>query len=288
MILENAISVCSIADIDTWKVASPRIIRRIRSSNYTVITPKNDLQAFAECSPSEFNVVPEEEYVDSRFRKLLQERVAESSIGLGRYGWYLQQFLKLSALRRTSKEGTSLIWDADTAPLRQLSFEKDGKILFYKGDEHHKPYFNVIDILLGLKKISPFSFIAQCLPYRGSWSKELFDFIENKAQKSWEMAILDSINFDETSGFSEYETLGTFAASQYPGEFTAINNSWQRFGNGLIGSANNLWLFESVLKAKYDFISFEKWNEAYSFYPGRKFRRRLKRMHQRQDILKPS
>lgn len=278
MHLQNVISVCSIDDIHAWKSASPRIIQNIYSKNYTVIVPSKDLKAFAECTPSNFSVISEDEYVSTAFAMQLRERTAASTVGIRRYGWYLQQFIKLSALERTPNREVSLIWDADTVPLKRLTYEKAGKILFYKGDEYHKPYFKVIASLLGLQKTNPFSFIAQCLPCRGSWAKDLFRTIEDRTQKSWKEGILDFIDFNELSGFSEYETVGTFVASNYPKDFAILDNRWCRWGNGLIGSIDNLRLCEGVLRLRYDFISFEKWNLPYSLYSGRRLRQHFKRI----------
>ena len=277
MPLENVISICNRADLQTWKEASPRIIERIDGKNYTLITPNSDKKDFIHCSPSDFTVVAEEDYFTPRFTKLLQEKTATSKFGAQKLGWYLQQFLKLKELEKTSSEGLSLIWDADTVPLKKLTFEEGGRILFYKGEEFHPPYFTVIESLLRLKKSNSFSFIAQCLPCKGNWIKSMLKAIESNTGKSWEEGILDCINFNVLNGFSEYETIGTFIESQFPQEITILNKRWSRFGNGLIGSIDNLWLFESVLKARYDFISFEKWNEPYSKYPGRKLRRRLRK-----------
>lgn len=279
MILENVISVCSGADIHTWKEAAPRIIKYISSNSYTVIAPNLDAKEFSKCTPSEFNIIPEEEYLTPVFSKLLYQKSEASRSGTARLGWYLQQFLKLLALEKTSDTEVSLIWDADTVPLKNLTFQKDGKILFYRGDEFHYPYFKTIDTLLGLKKTNSFSFIAQCLPCKGSWLRSLQKTIEIKTQKNWADSILEAIDFNETSGFSEYETVGTFIEKNYPNEISILGNRWSRYGNGLIGSVNNLWMTEGLLKKRYDFISFEKWNEPYSRYPGRKMRRRPRRLN---------
>lgn len=276
MTLENVISVCSKPDIQTWGVASVRILKYINSKNYTIITPESDTKEFIKCTPREYTVVSEEDYLTPVFKKLLNQKIQSSSIGSSRHGWYLQQFLKLIALENTSDDGLALIWDADTVPLKKLTFQKDGKVLFYKGDEFHPPYFKVIKSLLKLEKTNSFSFIAQCLPCKGSWLKTMRKTIEINSQKNWLEGILDSIDFNNSSGFSEYETIGTFIESCYFEKISILNNRWSRYGGGLIGSINNLWLLEDILKSRYDFIAFEKWNEPYSRYPGRKLRRYLK------------
>tara|TARA_B100000674_G_scaffold420742_1_gene372055 strand:+ start:593 stop:1447 length:855 start_codon:yes stop_codon:yes gene_type:complete len=278
--LENIFSVCTLKDIETWQAASPRITRYIKSLSYTLIVPKHECEAFKRCTPGEFKVVPEDEYIDPAFAQLLRARVAASRKGLGRYGWYLQQFIKLSALAKTSGDDTSLIWDADTIPLKELTFKKHGKVLFYKSEEYHTQYFHVINTLLGLDRAGDFSFIAQCIPCKGNWFQEFITLIESNTSKNWEEGILDHINFGDSSGFSEYETLGTFIQSKYPEQISILNNRWCRRGNGLIGSVHNLGLFENALNKRYDFICFEGWDEAYSrfslVHKTRKLIQRLK------------
>lgn len=275
--LENILSVCTLKDIETWQAASPRITRYIKSLNYTLITPKHECEAFKRCTPGEFKVVPEDEYIDFAFAQLLRARAAASSTGLSRHGWYLQQFIKLSALAKTSADGLSLIWDADTVPLKELTFKKHGKVLFYKSNEYHSPYFSVIHALLGLDRAGDFSFVAQCIPCKGDWFQEFIKLIEYNTSKNWKEGILDHINLGEGSGFSEYETLGTFIQNKYPEQISILNNRWCRRGNGLIGSVHNLRLFENALNKRYDFISFEGWDEAYS---------RIRLIHKTRNLIK--
>ena len=86
-----------------------------------------------------------------------------------RFGWYLQQFLKLSALQKFNQEPV-IIWDADSVALNPISFFRpDGGIEIYTSDEYHLPYFELIDRLLRMDKRVPFSFIAQCLPVPAGW-----------------------------------------------------------------------------------------------------------------------
>ena len=70
--------------------------------------------------------------------------------------------------------------------------------------------------------------------------------------------MINSIDFNQRTGFSEYETLGTFISHNYKDSFIINENSWLRSGNGLIGSVFNIDKFPFSLIIKYyDFISFE-------------------------------
>jgi hypothetical protein len=188
----------------------------------------------------------------------LLDKYVKSNI---KVGWYIQQFLKFSALEEISDDKFALIWEADTIPLKKLTFEKNNKTVFYKGNEFHKPYFDHISTLLGFKKNNNFSYIAQCMPVKGKWFKELIKSIENKNHKNWQDAIIETINFKENSAFSEYETIGTFVEKKFSNEIEISDNNWQRYGKSIIGSVNNFKYFDKILALKYDFISFEKWDK---------------------------
>ena len=275
MTLENVISTCCSRDLAVWKVAAPRIVARIRSQAYTLIVPAPEVPLFVRETPGDFTVVAEAALVGPAFRQQLRARVALSPHGLRRYGWYLQQFVKLAALKAVSAQGLALIWDADAVPLNTLSFVRQGRVAFYKGHERHEPYFRAVDRLLGMPKRNDFSFIAQCLPCKGSWARQFFALIEQRAGKSWKRAVLDSVNFGAKSGFSEYETLGTFVHNTYPDQIVVLGKRWCRRGNGLIGSVRHLGVMAPLLRFKYDYISFERWDRAYSHWFDASARRRI-------------
>ena len=155
-----------------------------------------------------------------------------------------------------------LIWDSDTIPLKPLSFiDNSGKLLHYTGKEHHTPYFDLIFKLLGMKKIVNYSFVAQCFAIRGSWAHEFFDFVESRHQKPWMEAIISQIDFEQISGFSEYETLGTYLAHTRAGEIRNVSGKWHRLGNSLLGNAANLDAKQVMkLSSKFDFMAFESWD----------------------------
>ena len=262
----NIINVCQSTDIEAWNVASKNIVKFIDSENYTVIVPKNDLNLFKKNSPLEYKVLSEEVYTPKFINNLLDKHVKSKT----KVGWYIQQFLKFSALEEISDDKFALIWEADTIPLKKLTFEKNNKTAFYKGNEFHKPYFDHISTLLGLKKNNNFSYIAQCMPVKGKWFKELIKSIENKNHKNWQDAIIETINFEEHNAFSDYEIIGTFVEKNFSNEIEILDNNWQRYGKSIIGSANNLKYFDKILALKYDFISLEKWDK-FSFYSFKSF-----------------
>ena len=260
-------SVCTAKDLHTWQVNSLEVVRNIYALNYLVVVPDSEVDIFKSLTDPHFQILAESKYIGN-LKERLEGRMTIRN--RDRLGWYLQQFIKLAVLKESKENEVFLIWDADTVPLKPLNFiGKDSRILFYKGLEHHAPYFDFIDRLLGLKKTVDHSWISQCFACRGKWAREFFEAIESLHEKDWITAILDLIDFEQDSGFSEYETIGTFLSHQYANDIQLIKNKWLRHGNGYIGSIENLNRFpHSWLKKKYDFVAFETWDKPYQSQVG--------------------
>ena len=263
--IDQIICVCCARDAIVWKIASTYIAKNIDSVHYKVIVPDNEVELFKKISSKPFEVIRESIYTE-RFSSEIKKRLSKKTSG--QFGWYLQQFIKLSAAACCKKDEIVLIWDADTIPLKKLIFiDKQSRLTYYQGTEHHQPYFETIDRLLGLSKKVKFSFIAQCFVMKAIWVQELFHEIEEKQGKKWEMALLDAINFEEGNSFSEYETIGTFVSNYHFSEITYIKNKWLRLGNSAIG--HPAFLSPHLIDRKlhqYDYISFEKWDKAKPYF----------------------
>ena len=144
--------------------------------------------------------------------------------------------------------------------LKKIKFNRQNKIIFIKADEFHSPYFKTIERLLGLSRKQNFSFISQSFPIKTKWAKAFFKYVENKHEKNWESAIIDSIIFSNESSFSEYETLGTFIYHKYKKEFKSIKLPWLRNGIFVL----NFHFINKLILANYskyyDFICVEHTN----------------------------
>ena len=220
---------------------------------------------FSKNSPPGFEVVGESCYT-AQFKDQLLALLPINK--KSQYGWYLQQFIKLLAMKDNDSSAVVLIWDADTAPIKKLNFvDSSGKLIYYKSTENHTPYFETIYKLTALNKKVSFSFIAQCFPMKVSWLNEFCTLLEEKFHLPWVEAILSQIDFDAPNSFSEYETLGTFISHHHEDEVIYTDKPWWRLGNTLI----NHVAFLSIKKAdeladQYDFISFEKWERAKPYF----------------------
>ena len=253
--IRRVISVCTAKHVPVWRVASTKLVEFVDSREFVVIVPDHEVEVFKRVTPAEISVTSEAKFT-SQIEPLLKPKF--SSRNKNRYGWYLQQFIKLAALAESKSDETYLIWDADTVPLKTLSFQTPTGLSYYRATENHTPYFNSIRKLLGLEKITPHSFIAQCFPIKGNWMHEFITLIETRNEADWLKAIADNVDFNEISGFSEYETLGTFITHRYPEEISYSDSKWLRLANSAIGGIHkiNKPLSKFILKP-YDFAAFE-------------------------------
>lgn len=263
--INKLISVCCLKDIEAWEITSRFIVQNILAEEYQVIVPDHEVSEFAKRSPQQFQIIGESRYTEQcrdELLKLLPENKKSQ------FNWYLQQFIKLMAVKDNDPEAIVLIWDADTAPIKKLEFiSADRKLIYYKSTENHAPYFETILKLTGLAKIVSFSFIAQCFPIKVCWLNEFCTDLEKKFQLPWVNALLSQINFDAPNSFSEYETLGTYISHRHANEIIYTDKPWWRFGNTLLNHVAFLSPKKArELSAQYDFISFEKWERAKPYF----------------------
>ena len=264
-IIKNVISLCTAKEIEIWKINAVEILNNIKSDNYTLIVPNKDLSLFKKKTPKLYKVYSENKYISKSIKDLIRKKCINIQTN---YTWYVQQFIKISALKNIKNEEAFLIWDSDTIPLKKIIFFDKKKFLFYKSTENHKPYFDLIEKIFKIKKKLTFSFIAQCLICKGKWVNTFFAYINNNYKQNWQKVFVDNINFDENNGFSEYETLGSFFYKKFPNEMKFLKNKWCRNGNSEIGSIKNFFLYRKKLAKKYDFIAFEKSDQStlYRYY----------------------
>lgn len=258
--LARVVSVVCRTDIDTWRVVSRQVLEHIAADEYIVAVPRAQRSEFEAATPAAYNVVPEDAYLEGHTLESIRNSLPDAA--RGRAGWYLQQFVKIGACSLGQDDSVNLIWDGDTVPLRRLRFiDDDRRLSFYTSSEHHAPYFSTLERLLGLTRAVDVSFIAQCMPVRARWVRELTAEIEARSSRQWIDAILACICGESPSEFSEYETLGQFVFQKYSGAQKLSDRPWHRFGNSLLGGIDQLTSERiSLLAAEYDFVSFENWD----------------------------
>lgn len=138
--------------------------------------------------------------------------------GLNRSGWIFQQLLKLNSDTISDKPYIYVI-DADTILLKPQKFEHMGKSLLLFSGQYHEPYYENYKRLFGEEITAPLSFVCHQMLFEKEKLEEIKKSIEEKNEgKSWFKAIIDSLNLEEASSFSEYETYGNWMFKNYPNE----------------------------------------------------------------------
>lgn len=206
-------------------------------------------------------------------RNYLKLRGAEK-----RTGWYLQQFIKMAYAFKCETE-FYLTWDADTIPIRYIPLqEKDGRPILAVKQEFHPAYFDTIKSLLNLDKTINESFIAEYMIIKKEIMIQLINMIDRKSFSAWFINILENIAQEHlgASGFSEFETYGTYVMSEWPDVYEMRKAKALRRGKQIFGSCPSEEIMEWLSKS-YTTISFEKWDRQYIFrHPcGKKLFRKI-------------
>ena len=159
-----------------------------------------------------------------------------------------------------------LLWDSDTIALQPLTFFTiDNRILVTPKTENHKPYFDLIEKLLKIRKQVNYSFIAEHFMVRKTEMLNLITTIQltdNKNQP-WPYTILDLINSSDISesGFSEYETCGNFVTQKNPGYFVCSTERSTRKGSKRFGHIPSTRDIFYLIREGNTFASFEIWGK---------------------------
>lgn len=201
-----------------------------------------------------------------RIKDVLKEKIGNGS----RAGWYFQQFLKMS-YSLVTKSDYYLIWDSDLILLKELKFfTEDNKMIIYKKTEYHTPYFETMKKILNLDKMFNFSFIAEHLLIKTTIMKEIIAKIQSKNDVEGNYyfeKILNSVSLNDLpkSGFSEFETYGTYALSKYIESFEVRKiNTWREAGSYLRQIKITTEILE-IFSKDFDTISLEMWGKDQKF-----------------------
>ena len=182
-----------------------------------------------------------------------------------RIGWYEQQFLKMSYSTICKKE-YYLLWDADTIPIKTIKMFDNGRPIFDIKNEYHHPYFITMNNLLKDLHFSKFSYISEHMIIKTEYMKNLISQIEKNTNipgRFYYEKILMSIDKSEItkSGFSEFETYGTYIDNNYPHFYKHRKWSSQREMVKFYSKLDNLNDDDFIWLSKdYDAITFEKWD----------------------------
>ncbi|MDP3176667.1 MAG: hypothetical protein Q8M76_02105, partial [Spirochaetaceae bacterium] len=209
-------------------------------------------------------------------RGLIEDRGGDPN----RAGWYFKQIVIFCySLRETTAE-RYLAWDADTIPVRPIAFfDEAGRVLYAKKKEHNQAYFATIRRLLDLEKQGDFSFIAEHMMFDRGNVRELLAAIQGgRAIDAGKIAerIIAAVDPKDLpgSGFSEYETYGTYVSARMPGTIVARDLPSSRHGTAFFGRRPSpAQLF--AVSTRYHWASFEAWRTRGAAAYAKLFVRRL-------------
>ena len=211
-------------------------------------------------------LIDEEHVIDGTDIKTIKEKFIKRAGSDKRFGWYLQQFLKMSASELPELSDHYLIWDSDTVLLKEIKFfDNNGRTLIAPATEYHKPYFGLINKVLGFDKQVEYSFISEHLMLKKKYMKSLINNLTINAppNTSWIEFILNSIDVKDLlkSGFSEYETYGNFIALKFSDSFSCRKIKSTRNASMLYGKKPDRYTFFRLMRSGYTYATFESWQD---------------------------
>ena len=135
--------------------------------------------------------------------------------GIDRSGWLFQQLLKWGIARYVEGD-YFLVTDADTVFCRPQVFIWEEKIIFsINSCLAHIPYLEVYNKMFKENITASMNFVSHHSLIKKSILFDLIKKIENDSKVPWFKVILNSIDKNETSSFSEYDTYGYFVFNNY-------------------------------------------------------------------------
>jgi len=142
-----------------------------------------------------------------------------------RWGWYFQQILKLGMADNVETQ-YYLCVDADTVFFRKVEFFNEaGKPLYSTSGEHHKPYFDVFEEVLGFRANRQYSFTVHHMVFNRDIVREMRERFG--PLKPWYMNIVRYVEpqapWFSDAQFNEQEVYGHYCKALYPEE---INRRW--------------------------------------------------------------
>jgi hypothetical protein len=201
-----------------WCVQGLRRYLAPAPSRIVLIPDRSDALPPATARRLGVEVLPESAFTDLTPVAQMPRIVVKSKF---RSGWYFQQFLKWEA-RRWARGPRYLVMDADTVLIAPLVVEEEasGRPILDQGCQYHLPYFATYAKLFGAVPPPLPSFIINYMAFDVAWLDEMIASIHQRFPgRHWHATILDLIDREEMSSFSEFETYGYWLAEHKPGAF---------------------------------------------------------------------
>lgn len=137
----------------------------------------------------------------------------------GRAGWYFQQFLKLYFLKVMGREvlDNVLVIDADTIFIKKTGFFENGRPCYNIDEGYHQPYYDVMEKVFGFgKQKDSVSGITHHMLFQRKYVEELFKIVSSDGKKEFWIRVMESVDKNTVSGFSEYDLYLNYMLKYHP------------------------------------------------------------------------
>ena len=137
--------------------------------------------------------------------------IAPEDINYRRNNWIYQQLIKMC--QDFTGEWFMTV-DSDFVFKKPIELSSDGYPIYYFNNypQEHRPYFDFMDKIWGLKKVINYSFICDFMMFRKKLCRELIPDTKKFVKRLNEIISEDCL-------FSEFETYGNYMAEKYPYSF---------------------------------------------------------------------
>ena len=207
---ENVIIDVAICCINKDSKILPHCIKSLRNfvkhkiGDIYLIAPVNSIEIRKIAASEKCVFIDESKVIDIK-----KNEIKYAVKGLDRSGWIFQQLLKLH-VDLISKRKNTFIIDADTILTRPKSLIHKGKTILNFSDEYHLPYQKTLNRLLKNKKTMSISFVSHMMVIDNKKLKQLRAKIKSITNKTFIESILDNLDTNEMSCFSEYELYANY------------------------------------------------------------------------------
>ena len=174
-----------------------------------IVAPQNQ-EIISYCNSHGLNFVDE--------RTILgygKEAIEYKVDGVDRSGWMLQQLIKLSG-EKVVEMDNYFILDSDTIIADNFSLIENGKWIFYQNEEWHEYYFRTFQKMFGYKTENKLSFTSHMMIFNKDILRSMKKELEVKHGTSWDQVYLSTIDPNEASCVSDYDTYANYVLCNYP------------------------------------------------------------------------
>ena len=193
------------------------------------ISNYNNLFVISEEDPNIDGVIhfPEEKFSNLITKEEIRTIWEKKNKGLSnRAPWIYQQFLKLfsgSVIPNITE--SYVVVDSDTIFLKDVEFD-DSKFYYCRAREYHIPYLNPIKKLLGIEETIGFSTICHHMIFNKKKLQDMISSIEKRFDKSFVESVLGVLDYNQLSGFSEWDLYANYMLLTSPEMCQQRQLSW--------------------------------------------------------------